>query len=120
MGRFLFDSLIRDIMQNQNARNEEPFFAVTATGDEFETALQNAARENLRSMHELQLSIRNCVVSLREDGMQCEQALITMKSFVKTLALRHRRRGSIEMGHIDLLMEQVVTWCISEFYAEQQ
>ena len=63
-----------------NARNEEPFFNVTATGDEFESALKNAARENLRSMNELQVSIRNCVGSLREDGMQCEQALLTMKS----------------------------------------
>ena len=106
------------MQQTQSARHEEPFFQVTATGDEFESALKNAARENMRSMNELQASIHNCVVSLRDDGMQCEQALLTMKAFVKELAGKHRRRGSFEMQHTDILMEQVVTWCISEFYAE--
>ena len=106
------------MQQSQSARHEEPFFLVTATGDEFETALKNAARENIRSMDQLQAAIGNCVSSLRDDGMECEQALLTMKSFVRQLAGKHRRRGSFEMQHSDVLMEQVVKWCISEFYAE--
>lgn len=108
------------MQQHQAARSEEPFFNVTSTGDEFETALKNAARENIRSMNELHNAIHNCMGSLRDDGMQCEQALLTMKSFVKELAGKHRRRGSVDLQHVDMLMEQVVKWCISDFYAKPQ
>ena len=104
--------------QTQAARHEEPFFNLTATGDDFATALKNAVRENARSMIELKLAIRACMASLRADGMQCEQALLTMKSFVRDSAGRHKRRGSREMLHSDMFMEQVVGWCISEFYSE--
>ena len=65
------------MQQTQPARYAEPFFSVTATGDAFENALRDALPENNRSMHVLQLSIRNCVASLRDDDqMQCEQALL--------------------------------------------
>jgi hypothetical protein len=69
-------------------------------------------------MTDLQLSIRNCMMSLREDGMQCEAALLTMKAFVRDAAVRHKRSGSHEMLHSDMLMEQVVSWCIAEYYSE--
>ena len=41
-----------------------------------------------------------------------------MKAFVKEIAGKHRRQGSFEMQNCDKMMDQVVTWCISEFYAE--
>jgi hypothetical protein len=41
-----------------------------------------------------------------------------MKAFVRHACVKHRRRGSREMLHSDVLMEQVVGWCIVEFYAE--
>jgi hypothetical protein len=106
------------MQQTQPARHEEPFFDLTATGEEFESALRNAVRENALSMRELRASIRNCMTSLRADGMQCEQAILTMKAFVRDACVKHRRRGSREMLHSDLLMEQVVGWCIAEFYAD--
>ena len=106
------------MQQTPAARHEEPFFKLTATGDDFENALKNAVRENARSMIELNLSIRACMASLRADGMQCEQALLTMKAFVRDAACRHKRRGSREMLNSDMFMEQVVGWCISEFYSE--
>jgi len=106
------------MLQTQPARHEEPFFNLTATGEDFEHALRNAVRDNAQSMKELRDSIHNCMVSLRGDGMQCEQALLTMKAFVRDACVKHRRRGSREMLHSDVLMEQVVGWCIVEFYAE--
>ena len=105
------------MQQTQAARHEEPFFNLTAIGDDFENALKNAVRENARSMIELRLAIRACMASLRADGMQCEQALLTMKAFVKDAAGRHKRRGSQEMVHSEMFMEQVVGWCISEFFS---
>ena len=68
-------------------------------------------------MDQLHLSIRHCMASLRGDGMQCEAALLTMKAFVRDVCLKHKRRGSSEMLHSDYLMDQVVRWCISEYYA---
>lgn len=104
----------------QPARHEEPFFHLASTGDDFEIALRQAARANARSMDQLHVSVRNCMYSLRRDGMQCEAALLTMKSFVKEVCLKHKRRGSPEMLHSDMLMEQIVRWCISDYYAEPE
>ena len=102
--------------QIQPARNEEPFFDLPATGQNFEEALRGAGRADARSMERLHESIRKCVDSLRSDGMECEAALLTIKAFVKDVTLKHRRAGSSDMLHCDTLMDQVVRWCISDFY----
>lgn len=100
----------------QAARKEEPFFELTVTGDDFESALRCALRANPRSMEELHESIRKCMKSLRTDGMECEAALLTMKAFIRDIALRDRRRGLSEMIHSEHLMDQIVRWCITDFY----
>ena len=105
------------MLRTQPARHEEPYFHHASTGDDFEEALRHAARANRQSMDQLHLSIRHCMASLRGDGMQCEAALLTMKAFVRDVCLKHKRRGSSEMLHSDYLMDQVVRWCISEYYA---
>jgi len=102
----------------QRARKEEPFFQLTATGDDFEDALRNAVRTNSRSMNELHDSISKCMASLRTDGMECEAALLTMKAFIRELDLKHKRIGSEDFFHTDMLMDQIVRWCISDFYAD--
>ena len=108
------------MQQTRPARREEPFFLVTSTGDDFETAFRNAVRANAASMNDLHLSIRNCVRSLRRDGMQCEAALLTMKAFVKDVCLKEKPRGSSDLVHSDIMMDQIVRWCISEYYAEPE
>lgn len=105
-------------MQNTHrARKEEPFFQLTATGDDFEDALRNAVRTNSRSMNELHDSISKCMISLRSDGMECESALLTMKAFIRELGVKQKRNGSEEFFHTDMLMDQIVRWCISDFYS---
>jgi len=103
----------------QRARKEEPFFFHPGTGDDFEDALRHAVRANARSMDQLHQSIRNCMSSLRRDGMECEAALLTMKAFIKELGLKHKRLGSPDMLHSDMMMDQIVRWCIADFYSEQ-
>ena len=100
------------------ARHEEPFFQHPSTGTDFEEALRLAVRANARSMEQLHATIRRCMDSLRRDGMQCEAALLTMKAFVRDVGLKHKRRGSSDMLHSDYLMDQVVRWCISAYYAD--
>ena len=108
------------MLRTQPARREEPFFLLASTGDDFEDALRLAVRANRHSMDQLQFSIRHCMDSLRGDGMQCEAALLTMKAFVKEVCLKHKQRGSTDMLHSDYLMDQVIRWCISEYYAESE
>jgi hypothetical protein len=102
----------------QRARKEEPFFQLTSTGDNFEDALRNAVRTNASSMNELHASISKCMSSLRSDGMECEAALLTMKAFIRELGIKHKRAGSEEFFQTEMLMDQIVRWCISDYYAE--
>jgi hypothetical protein len=102
----------------QPARREEPFFHLASTGTDFEEALRRAVRANARSMDQLHMTIGACMHSLRADGLSCEAALLTMKAFVKDVCLQHKRRGSTEMVHSDYLMDQVVRWCIADYYSE--
>ncbi len=110
----------RDKMQNaQPARKEEPFFLLAATGNDFEEALKYAVRANVASMNNLHVTIGKCMQSLRDDGMECEAALLTMKAFMRELNLKHKRIGSSEMMHSEHLMDQIVRWCISDFYVDR-
>jgi len=102
----------------QGARHAEPFFELAETGTGFEAALRNAVRTNAISMNDLHRSITKCVVSLRDEGMQCEAVLLTMKAFINELAARHTRTGPERMLHLDMLMDQIVRWCISDYYAQ--
>ena len=104
----------------QAARKEEPFFELTATGDDFESALRLALRANPRSMDDLHESIGRCMRSLRTDGMECEAALLTMKAFMRDIGLKDRRNGMVEMIHSEHLMDKIVYWCISDFYSQAQ
>lgn len=98
------------------ARHEAPFFQHSITSDDLERALRYAVRANAISMDNLHQAIRRCMTSLRADGMQCEAALLTMKACVRDCGRRHRNTGGHELTHSDLLMEQIVRWCISEYY----
>lgn len=100
----------------QPARKAEPFFQLTTTGDDFERALRHAVTTNVKSMNDLHVTIGNCMHSLRADGMECEAALLTMKAFIKELGLKHARMGSFTMVHSEQLMDQIVRWCIADFY----
>ncbi len=100
------------------ARKAEPFFQLTALGDDFENALRGAERADPNSMNALHTSIGNCVASLKSDGMQCESALLTMKAFIRELRLKHKHAGTLELINSEMMMDQIVRWCIADFYAE--
>jgi hypothetical protein len=100
----------------QPARKEGPFFDLTATADDFESALRCAVRTNPRSMDDLHAAIGRCMKSLRTEGMECEAALITMKASIRDIGVRDRQNGLIEMIHSDHLMDHIVRWCITDFY----
>jgi hypothetical protein len=50
--------------------------------------------------------------------MECESALLTMKAFIRELSLKHKRNGFPDALHSELLMDQIVRWCIADFYTD--
>lgn len=109
----------RTMPRLQPARKAEPFFELTATGDDFERALRNAVRANKESMNDLHETIGRCMKSLRADGMECEAALLTMKAFIRELGIKNRRIASGDVLHTDIMMDQIVRWCIADYYVER-
>jgi hypothetical protein len=108
-----------DAMQKtEPARRQEPFFNESDAGEDFEAALRHAARQNVRSMDDLHEAIKACVATLRADGMECEAAIVTIKSCVKHLASKHAIAGAYNVAGSDVLMEQIVRWSIIEFYSD--
>lgn len=100
----------------ERARDREPFFQRAETADRLEDALRNAVRRNTKSMDELHGAVTQSVHSLRDDGMLCEAVLLTIKSCVRHYGRKHRRPGTLEATYSELLMDQIVTWCIQDFY----
>ena len=110
----------REVMQSSEpARFSAPFFLETETSDQLEKALGLAVRENLRSMNDLHKAITACVTSLKDEGMRCEAALLTMKACVRHCARKHQRSGADNGEYSDILMEQITRWCIADFYVSE-
>lgn len=101
---------------SEPARYSEPFFLSIETGDNLEDALRLAVRENARSMHNLHDAITSCVASLRADGMTCEAMLLTMKACVHNSARKHQRNGSHTAEYSTFIIDQIVKWCIEDFF----
>jgi hypothetical protein len=107
------------MQQFEPPREQHPFFERKSTGDAFEVALREAVRENARTMAQLHATVTACVHSLRAEGMQCEAAMLTMKAFVKDLARRQSAAGLPQIRYAEFMLDQVVRWCISDFYTPE-
>lgn len=84
-------------------------------------ALESVVHSHAKSMRELQLALAACVDELRAQGMQPESALLTMKAFVRQASKSHPppgRRATHDAA--DLLMDQIVTWCIKAYFQETE
>jgi len=102
-------------MQIQPARHVSPFFQHLETEDDLERALRSAVSNHVRSMEELHSAITRCVGSLRDDGMKCEAALLTIKSCIGQIGKRDELARSRSVPPA-LMMDQIVRWCISDYY----
>ena len=99
------------------ARLKEPFLFTQSADDAFVDALANAARDNAKTMVALRDAVTDCVVALREEGMQCEAAMLTMKAYTRHTAYIHRAVGSdASIWSADLLVSEIARWSIIEFY----
>ena len=104
-------------LEQHPARRKEPFLFASDASDRFEEALLHAVRDNAASMRALHEAVAVCVGALRTEGMRCEAALITMKAYVSHIAMSHRAANpSGKLWAMDLLLEQIASWSITEFY----
>lgn len=104
------------MQSSEPARYTAPFFLQVKTGDDLAVALRLAVRQNALSMIDLHAAITACVASLRDDGMQCEAALLTMKACVRHCARNDQKSGDHSGEYSDILMDQITRWCIADFF----
>jgi hypothetical protein len=94
-----------------------PYPLPTETSRQFGTALHDAAKESIESMHELRQCLKPCVDYLRESGVGPVQMILTIKASAKESARRNHALGDeFAVANANLLMEQIVKWAIVEYY----
>ena len=76
-------------------------------------AVVEAARRYEETQTALFHAISDCVRDLRQQGMTPEAMVITMKAFIRHSVLNDpAQRGTVARP----LMDQVIEWCIHEYY----
>jgi hypothetical protein len=78
--------------------------------DALRSALEDAAVRSVESMLALKIAVELFTADLRDAGMMPEAVIIALKKI-----MRSRTDGA---GI--LMREQITTWCIEEFYANQK
>jgi hypothetical protein len=102
------------------ARLKEPFLFPQNTSDQFDDALANAASDNIDSMIELHAAVTACVFALKDEGMMCEAALVTIKAYVRhTMSLHRGLRTAGEILASEMLLDKIAHWSITDFYKER-
>jgi GNAT superfamily N-acetyltransferase len=90
----------------------------------FDVAAERRARlalvEAVRRHNEVETiwlnAVADCVRDLKAKGMSPEAVIITMKAFIRHASVTDAaRRGQ---GVSKALMEQIIEWCITEYYKE--
>lgn len=64
----------------------------------------------------LQGAIAECVRHLRARGMPPEAMLITMKAFIRHAAITQSGNPNLPGSVAKPLMEDIVEWCIGEYF----
>jgi hypothetical protein len=94
-----------------------PYPLPTAASRDFGTALHDAVKDSIESMHELRQSLKPCVDFLRDSGVGPVQMILTIKASAKESALRNHALGDeFAVANANMLMEQIVKWAIVEYY----
>ena len=104
-------------MQPETETETVPYPLPSAASRQFETALRDALRGSIQSMHELRECLKPCVAYLRESGVGPVQMILTIKATARESALKNHALGNeFAVANANLLMEQVVKWAILEYY----
>jgi hypothetical protein len=102
------------------AYRREPFPFTGETENEFSHALEGAAARTTESIRDLQKAARACVRQLKAEGMTPEGVIITMRAYLRYSAERYlpTRRFDYPRATLEILGDQLSTWCIDEYYLE--
>jgi hypothetical protein len=82
-------------------------------------ALAEAVRRHADALEALQAAIAECVRNLRSQGMTPEATLLTMKAFIRHTAGTHPPPGRHAAWLPEPLLENIVRWCINEYFRHE-
>jgi hypothetical protein len=81
-------------------------------------ALVEAIRRHDRRLLQLRNALCACVWSLRDQQMTAENTVITMKALLRHTAAHDNMNNTGQLAAIDHWMDDLVTWCIEDYFAE--
>ena len=84
--------------------------------EDLHAAVERAAQRSADSMTALRVAVEQFTVALRDDGLNAESVLISLKSVINNRSFPVRPYTG-DRGDDDL-RQQISTWSIKEFYRE--
>jgi hypothetical protein len=93
-----------------------PFPLEAVSADRVRVALTESVRRHAATLQALEKAVGECVRYLRSQGMSAEATLLTMKAFIRHTAVMHPPAGRDPQWLPEPLLENIVRWCINEYY----
>jgi hypothetical protein len=104
-------------VQLQAARETVASHLSRETTRHFDVALHSAAVSSIQSMEELRSAVGDCVTALRVGDVGPVEMILAMKACALDSAKRYSPAGDDHpASNVDMLLEQIVKWAISEYY----
>jgi hypothetical protein len=103
--------------ESQTARENIASHVSAETTLQFDVALHDAIPSSLASMDSLHTAVRDCVRSLKDGKVGPVQMILAMKACALDSARRyHPDDDEYAVSSVDLLLDQIVRWSITEYY----
>jgi|SRR6478672_6303845 len=104
----------------QRARATAKSHLTPATTRHFDVALHYAATSSIESMTALHRAVCDCVNALKQADVGPVDMILAMKTCALDSAARYPPdRDELPTSSVDVLLNQIVTWAIAEYYLTQ-
>ena len=101
----------------QSARATVESHLPRETTRQFDVALHNAAITSIESMSELRRAVGDCVIALKDRNVGPVQMILAIKTCALDSAARyHPELDEPPVTYVEVLMDQIVKWAITEYY----
>lgn len=83
----------------------------------FDVALHDAIVTSAEKMADLHVAVTDCVDSLKHANVGPVQMVLAIKACALDSAIRyHPKHDRYPASNVDMLMDQIVKWAITEYY----
>ena len=104
------------MLPSLSAVESPPFPIEPASADRVRATLADAVRRHAKTLGALESAVGECVRNLKAQGMSPEAMIVTMKAFIRHTVVMHPPAERAVTPLPDPLMENIVRWCINEYY----